>query len=175
MLQVLLELAVLVELLHCFVGASNPTILRKCVCIPYRFISLYVKYIHVCKIMVMLFNLAFTHWVCMIHHSFYSLFQILLESVLHPFLLLRPCYLSVDAMTLMMRWAGITMEILLYSHWWVSYVYILIVLVRETEFCKWFIYLDSLCWDVYIWVQFCWFCCGTSWLLMPSQDVMLYT
>ena len=130
-------------------------------------------YIHVCKIVVMLFNLAFTNWVCMTHHSFYSFFQILLESILHPFLLLRPCYLLVNAMTHLMRWAGIMMEILLYSHRGVSHVYILILLVKETKSCKWFIYLDALCWDVYIWFQFCWFFCGTSWLLMPSWDVML--
>ena len=105
---------------------------------------------------------------------FYSLFQILLESVLHPFLLLRPCYLSMDVMTHLTRWAGIMIEILLHSHWGVSHVYILILLVKETKSCKWFMYLDTLCWDVYIWFQFCWICCGTSWLLMPNRDVIRY-
>ena len=68
---------------------------------------------------------------------------------IHPHYLDRVIYQWIRC-PILTRWVGIMMEILLYGHWGVSYVYILIVLVRETEFCKWFIYLDSLCWDVYM-------------------------
>ena len=65
--------------------------------LPFHFL---VCDIYMCvKVVVMPFNFAFTHWVCMTHHSFYSFFQTLIESVLHPSLLLRPCYVSVDAMS----------------------------------------------------------------------------
>ena len=56
------------------VGALSPTVLLKCVCISYCFISLYVIYIHVCMNYGNAFYPVFTHRVCMTHYSFNSFF-----------------------------------------------------------------------------------------------------
>ena len=68
----------------------------------------------------------------MTHHSFYSFFQILLELVLHPSLLLRPCYVSVDVMS---RFDKVSWyhdgDIIVQSSKSVACIYILILLVRE--------------------------------------------
>ena len=95
-LQILPEPVVLVELFYfCWSFKSYHTAKG----IFYHFISLYVIYIHVYMNCGNAFYLAFTHRLCITHYSFNSFFQILFKSVLHLSLLLRSCYLSVDAMS----------------------------------------------------------------------------